>query len=154
MKTLYITVGISASGKSTWAKQKAKDIDAVEINRDDIRFSEVMPNGNWSTYKFSKENESKVTEIANSLFSSANNENKNVIVSDTNLNSVFRNKWIDLGKSHGYEIEIVEFHIDCEEAIRRDRLRLNPVGEKVIRQQFNRWCEYMTHQLESNQCMI
>ena len=93
----------------------------------------------------------KITRSASSMFCVKYSEVNEKIVSDTNLNSVFRNKWIDLGKSHGYEIEIVEFHIECEEAIRRDRLRLNPVGEKVISQQFNRWCEYTTHQLESNQ---
>lgn len=142
MKTMYITIGISASGKSTWAKQKAKDIGAVEINCDDIRFNKVMPLSNWSTYKFNTDNELKVSECANDMFSKANFNNRDVIISDTNLNTKFRNKWITLGESHGYKIEIVEFPIDYNEAVKRDKLRLNSVGENVIYQQLLQWNKY------------
>lgn len=53
---LYITVGISASGKSTWADKKvqedaSKGITVVNINRDTIRFNDVLPGSDWSTYK-------------------------------------------------------------------------------------------------------
>ena len=55
-----VTVGISASGKSTWAKQQ---VGYMNINRDDIRFNTVCPGGNWNTYKFNKKNEQRVEEL-------------------------------------------------------------------------------------------
>ena len=49
---LIMTVGISASGKTTWAETQKHCM--VNINRDDIRFNIVQPGSDWSTYKFSE----------------------------------------------------------------------------------------------------
>ena len=40
-----ITVGISASGKTTWAKAHAQATGAIISNRDDLRFSNVGRSG-------------------------------------------------------------------------------------------------------------
>lgn len=134
-----ITVGISASGKTTWAKEQ---VHYMNINRDDIRFNTICPNGNWNSYKFSKKNEQRVTEIQEQLAYDSAAMERDIIISDTNLNSKTRNKWISFCQSLGYEVEIKEFPISYEEAVKRDRLRANGVGEQVIYKQYQQWLEY------------
>lgn len=52
MMKLILTVGISASGKTTWVNN-SRLYNTVNINRDDIRFNIVQPGSNWKTYKSS-----------------------------------------------------------------------------------------------------
>ena len=100
-----MTVGVSASGKTTWAKEQKH---CVNINRDDIRFNIVQPGSDWSTYKFTKVNESRVTEIENVIAERAVKFETNIIISNTNLNSKTREFWKDFAKHHNYEFEIKE----------------------------------------------
>ena len=137
---LILTVGISASGKTTWAKEQKH---CVNINRDDIRFNIVQPGSDWTTYKFTKVNESRVTEIENVIAERAVKFETNIIISNTNLNPKTREFWKDFAKHHNYEFEIKEFPITLEEAIKRDNLRQNGVGEQVIRKQYQQWLEYI-----------
>lgn len=55
-----VLVGVSGSGKTTYAMTMT---DYAIVCRDDIRFGIVAKGKNWTNYKFSKENENKVTEI-------------------------------------------------------------------------------------------
>lgn len=128
----YITVGISASGKSTYAATLVKE-GVEEINRDYIRFNVVQPGANWSNYKW--KNEKEVTRIHGQMIMNAWDRNKDIVVSDTNLNKGRRDALIENLKSLGYQIEIVPFHITREEAVKRDNLRANGVGESVIYRQ-------------------
>lgn len=135
-----MTVGISASGKTTWAESQ-KNI--VNINRDNIRFSVVQPDSDWSTYKHNKKNEKRVTEIELEVAERAVRFEADIIVSNTNLNPKTREFWKDFAKHHNYEFEIKEFPITLEEAIKRDNLRQNGVGERVIRKQYYQWLKYI-----------
>ena len=137
---LIMTVGVSASGKTTWAKEQKH---CVNINRDDIRFNIVQPGSDWTTYKFTKVNESRVTEIENVIAERAVKFETNIIISNTNLNPKTREFWKDFAKHHNYEFEIKEFPITLEEAIKRDNLRQNGVGEQVIRKQYDQWLKYI-----------
>lgn len=143
-----ITVGVSCSGKSTFADWMCNgsldhwDEHWVEINRDTIRFTQVKPGGDWNTYKFNKANERKVTELALSKFKWAADNKKNIIISDTNLNASTRQGWIDRLEDAGYQVEIKEFEVTFEEAIKRDRKRHNGVGHAVIWKQLQKWDEY------------
>lgn len=144
---LYITVGISASGKSTWADKKvqedaSKGITVVNINRDTIRFNDVLPGSDWSTYKFTKAREQAVSEIALQQFNDAVAAEYDIIISDTNLNEAYRNAWIERGEENGYQVEIVDFPITLEEAWKRDAARANGVGHDVIYAQYKQWEEY------------
>ena len=67
----------------------------------------------------------------------------------TNLNPKIRNFWKEYAKKNGYEFEIIEFPITLEEAIKRDRLRQNGVGEKVLYKQYQQWLEYIGRKLIS-----
>lgn len=137
-----ITVGISASGKTTFAKQLESE-GWVDINRDTIRFTEVCPNGNWNTYKFTRAREDKVTEIQTDMVHGCASVGKNIIISDTNLNPKTREKWKSLLKDLDYEVEIKDFPITYEEAVKRDKYRLNGVGQDVIYKQYQQWLGYI-----------
>ena len=140
MRKLILTVGISASGKTTWVE---KQTGVININRDDIRFNIILPGSDWSTYKFTKINERRVTEIELNVAENAVNFSPDIIISNTNLNPKTREFWKKFAEKHDYEFEIKEFPITLEEAIKRDRLRQNGVGEQVIRKQYQQWLEYI-----------
>ena len=148
MRKLFLTVGVSASGKTTWAEQQiltdlSNGIITTNINRDDIRFNYVMPGSNWSTYKFTKTRELEVSRIAMQQFIDAIMRNDNIIISDTNLNKVFRDDWIERATDAGYEVIIQEFPITLEEAWKRDASRPNGVGHNVIYEQYKLWEDYI-----------
>lgn len=134
----WITVGISASGKTYWTSQQ----DAVDINRDWIRFNVIAPGSDWGTYKFNKSKENEVTKIQEQMVMDAHSKGQDVIISDTNLNPNTRNKWVALLTELGYEVEIKEFPITLEQAYKRDSLRTNGVGQNVIYSQYQKWLEY------------
>jgi len=126
-KKMILTIGLQGSGKSTWAKQMVQDHpgDYKRVNRDLLR--EMLDNG-----RFNDGNERFVQEIRDKVILEALKSGRNVIVDDTNLSSKHFNHIESLIRGRG-EIEVVFFDIPIEECIRRDGLRDNPVGEKVIR---------------------
>ena len=86
---LILTVGISASGKTTWAEEQQRQQKRLfNINRDKIRFDIVQPGSNWSTYKHNKKNESKVTELEFTAAITAVDCGADIIISNTNLHCV------------------------------------------------------------------
>lgn len=137
-----ITVGISGSGKTTWARQHALKTKAILSNRDDLRFS-LTGATNWSEYKFDKRVESAITEIQHRTFYEACKMKKDFILSDTNLNEEFRNMWAETFKSSGYDVEYQPFPITLEEAWKRDSLRVNGVGKEVLYKQWKQWRQFI-----------
>ena len=136
MKAIF-TVGVSASGKTTWAEQQE---GFVNINRDDILFEVIMGGvRDWTKYKFSKANEIKVTEIQRQEIAAAIAAKKDIIISDTNLNPKNCAAWVDMLDEAGYEIEFKKFDITLNEAIMRDARRANPVGYSVIARQMEQY---------------
>lgn len=147
MPKLIITVGVSASGKTTWAEAQKYEHSGnsnLNINRDNIRFKIVQPGSDWSTYKFSKKNEKRVSEIELMIAEKGLKFESNIIISNTNLNPKTREFWRKFAEKRGYEFEIKEFPISLEEAIERDLKRENSVGENVIRKQYKQWLEYLS----------
>jgi len=131
MKKVYMTLGLPASGKTTWAKAKVdkKPNMIKRINKDDLRA--MLDNSYWS-----KGNEKFVLEVRDSLIMAALDNGKHVIVDDTNLHPKHEIRIRELVKGLA-EVEIVDFrHVTPEVCIERDRQRPNSVGEKVIRQMY------------------
>lgn len=162
MTKVYITVGISASGKSTFASKKHSDllsqgIVSAIINRDDIRHEilrECKPTkynlegpvtNIWNVWKFGKD-EKIVTERWWDRFDNAVKSGLTVICSDTNLNVDRTQQTIQkMVTEYGIDrsdIEVVEFAVSLEEAIRRDNARPDGVGSEVIFAQWQQWNEY------------
>ena len=136
-----ITVGISASGKSTFTQELVKQ-GWQDVNRDDIRFK-LFCNGvrDWNLYKFTKERENRVTREQEVMVDGAWMLGMNVVISDTNINDKTRNFWVNRLTDLDYDVEIKYFDIDLIEALQRDAKRPNGVGYKVITDQYARYMQ-------------
>lgn len=140
-----ITVGISGSGKTTFAEELCrKDKSFININRDDLRFS-LTGARHWGEYNFGKNTEDLITNSQEWIAFCAYRKGKNIILSDTNLNPNFRKHWEGFLKDLGFEVEIKDFPVTVEEAIKRDQQRTRSVGYSVIHKQWKQWLEYIGH---------
>lgn len=103
---IILTVGISGSGKSTYAKWLCdRHKNFREINRDDIR-SNYAPNlhtGDCSIYYNSPnliEMEREVDKILWDTLKDYTSNGLGVIISDTNLNREIRQEFISYANEH------------------------------------------------------
>lgn len=142
-----ITIGISASGKTTWAETFTEDPNWSILCRDDVRGSMLFDMGLTSDSKVVWEKwnwkwEKNINEIIEFKFNTSVAQKKNIIIADTNLKAEYIQAWKDKFTQAGYEIEIKEFPISFEEACKRDAKRLNGVGVSVIAKQWKAWLKY------------
>lgn len=132
MLEVFITRGLPASGKSTYAKNLATQKSFKRINKDDLRM--MLDNS-----VYSKTNEKFIIEVRNSLILSSLNNGFNVIVDDTNLNNIHIEQIEELVKGKAI-VKIIDFtDIPLEVCIERDKERVNSVGEKVILDMYNKF---------------
>ena len=132
-----ILIGVSASGKTTHAMSMT---NYAIVCRDDIRFGIVAKGKNWTNYKFSKENENKVTEIQQQMIEDCAKHGENVVIADTNLNPSVRQKMVEKLRACGYEVSFVMFQVSKANCIERDSYRgAFSVGEDVIEKQWENW---------------
>jgi hypothetical protein len=158
MKVIY-TVGISASGKTTWANQFVAEKSKIGehwaiVSRDDFRKNLLVEktNGECRELVWSKWNwkwESEITEGVEKYISwlVSYSQMDGFIIADTNLNvkrlNAHKTKMIwDYG-IEPTDIEIKYFPITIEEAWARDAARKNGVGCSVIAKQMEQWNEMM-----------
>lgn len=134
-----MTVGVSASGKSSYARMWVDESPStrVEINRDLVRADILGGELVWKNWKWKWEK--FVTKTCDAQLGVAISEGKDVIISDTNLNEKYRDQLVERLKSVGYDVELKMFPIDFKEAVRRDNARKNGVGHSVIAKQFDQW---------------
>ncbi len=132
MKTVWLTKGLPASGKTTWAKEKqASNIGGIKrVNKDDIRA--MLDDGHWS-----KSNEKFVLALRDETISRALFEGKHVIVDDTNLHPKHEQHIKQLVKGQA-QVKIQDFtHVSVEQCIEWDLVRPNSVGSKVIQSMYD-----------------
>ena len=151
-KKLILTRGIQGSGKSTWARQWGEEDpeNRVRINNDDIR---NMLGPYWIP---SREGIVSNTKLQTTLY--AMRMGYDIVVDNMNLNPKEVKYWENVIDSHNniktsdinpdwvqyeYEIEFKDFFIPLEECIRRDAMRPNPIGEKVIRETWKRYKHFI-----------
>lgn len=135
MAKMFILRGLPASGKSTWSEQFVLDNpNTIRVNRDEIRM-ELF--GTWYPSRDSQgtvgQKEAMVTEVQQKRNREALSNGINVINDNTNLNPRFWHETVSLVKEAGAEFELVDFHIDIEEAITRNQNRERKVPEDIIR---------------------
>lgn len=132
MPALVITLGLPASGKSTYARTLT---DHIRINRDDLRA--MLHSVPWS-----KERERLTMAARDSLITMMLRKGQNVICDDTNFGQT---DWLQkLATQAGATSRIQDFtHIPIELCIERDSLRTGKacVGEQVIRNMARHWLD-------------
>lgn len=134
---MILTVGLPASGKSTWAMEQVRAIGAVNVNRDDIR---QMVCGGWTG---KPEDEAMVTQIQHAAIVSALKKQQTVIVSDTNLNRGIVKGLVKIAQNWGADVYFQYINTPVDVCVARDNLRAELgerfVGEKVIRDMDRRY---------------
>ena len=110
-KQLIVFSGIPCSGKSSARDKftdqwKKENVGYTVICRDDIR------DRFWvHPYRFSRENENRVTNIANLKFGAAVSLNWNIIIDNTHCKEAYLDEWVKR-TPEGYELKIVFFPIN------------------------------------------
>ncbi len=129
MKKVIMTLGLPASGKTTWAKALILDSPGVykRVNKDDLR--SMLDVG-----KYSSDNEKFILAIRDSIIAAALDAGKHVIVDDTNLAPKHKARLLQVAQQRGAEFEVKDFTgVSLDVCLERDRKRANYCGEKVIR---------------------
>lgn len=132
---LIMTKGLPASGKTTWAKELLKKEPGKwkRVNKDDLRA--MLDNGQWS-----KANEKFIVSSRDTLIHIALNDGYSVIVDDTNLYPSHELDLKKLAEDHAVAFEIKNFSdVSLSECLRRDKVRANSVGDKVIMRMYNQY---------------
>ena len=132
MLTVEILQGLPASGKSTYANNKVAKHPGryIRVNRDSIR---AMLHDSY----YSKGNEKLTKQVRNQIILLGLENGKHIIVDDTNF-----------GKNIDFIKELVKgkakviindsfLEVSVEECIKRDLVRPNSVGQKVIMSFYN-----------------
>ena len=146
MRQIILCRGIQGSGKSTWAKKWVLEDPEhrVRFNNDDVR--------NMLGKYWVPEREGLVASIRDNLIKRAMWSGYDIVIDNMNLNSREEGYFRRLIDSHNnpkgvtdnayhepYELVFKDFFIPLEECIARDALRPNPIGEKVIRETWNKY---------------
>lgn len=142
-RKLILCRGIQASGKSTWAKAWAKEDPEhrVRFNNDDIR---NMLGEYWVPSR-----EGMVTELKRSFACEATRKGYDIVVDNMNLNPKEVGWWEDVISvansitKFEYELEFKDFFIPVDECIRRDAMREQPMGAKVIKDTWKRYSNFI-----------
>lgn len=152
-----ICIGVSASGKSTWAKEQCKEFGWIQIERDTYRemllctkFQAPKSNepyicsGNiWKYWKFNSSNEDFITDEVNAEIARAHIHDLNIVISDTNLHVGRRLALKYKLEKLNYEVEFKVFGQDLslDELWKRDTYRKNSVGHSTIASQYKKFRE-------------
>ena len=141
-KKILITIGIPASGKTTFAKELVSQ-GWKRVNKDDLRW--MLDN-----YVYSKDNEKFIVELRNYIIRSLILQGHNIVIDDTNINpqnerdirnivKLMNNESIESGQKYQYEVETKIFDVPLNICIERNSKRENPVPEKVIRTMYKQF---------------
>ena len=134
MNTIFVMIGISGSGKSTFTRNLMRS-NQVIVSRDNLRNS-LFGYTDENIHEYYKRPdfkacEDKVTKFFNDQVRYALKNDMDVVADNTHLNASYINAY----KQFGVEIELVWCNVDTEVAIYRDQRRTRCVGETVIRKQ-------------------
>ena len=123
MKKIVILRGLPASGKSTFVKNN--HLHDYVLSMDILR--------KMFCAHISQDYNKQVAEMFMTLLKARLANGSFTVVDNTNLSAMGFNEIIDLAKSHGFEILVVDFNTPMNECIERDKIRTFAVGENVIR---------------------
>ncbi len=133
--TIYMTQGVPASGKTTWARQKLREENRIKrICKDDLR--DMLDNG-----EFNMKNERYVLDMRNEMVESALLRGNDIILDDTNFSDDHWKAMRDIAKRVG-NVKVVEiyFEVSLKEAKKRNEKRKETerVPEHIIENMFEK----------------
>lgn len=133
---LYICIGPSASGKTTFAEQMlaSADNNNVRVSRDEYRY--MWKNAGLVSNKIELLINKRIHEDVSYFLSSG----FNVIYDATNLRKSYLQEIVEKYNTLA-NIEFVLFDVDLDTCIERDSKRKRSVGADVIKGQFKRFEE-------------
>lgn len=134
-----LTIGVSASGKTTWALSQPGEV----LSRDNYRWAIMEEKGispSWTNWKWKWEN--LVTERVDADLAICAQNGVDVIIADTNLNERIRGAMAAKLEGLGYTVEYKFFDVTWDEAVRRDNERAHGVGYSVLQKQHQ---EFLTN---------
>ena len=135
MSKIILTQGIQGSGKTTWAKAwVAEDPEhRIRINNDDITSMWGQPFGTSGLYERLKN--TRVFMICRAI-----SEGLDIVVDNMNLSNSSLKEIQTITEDNDYVIEYKDFtKVPLEVCIERDSKRPNPIGEKIIRETYNKY---------------
>jgi predicted kinase len=144
-----ITIGVSGSGKTTWAKKECRtNYNQIRVNRDDLRAS--LFGLTLSDY-FKQNNvynrEELITDISYKMINEAVKNGQNVIIDNTHLSIAYIRNILN-SIDGDVEFRTEWFNIDSETCIQRDSLRETVIGEIVIRNQMSKYLSLWSKRAE------
>jgi len=122
--TLYITVGLPGSGKSTYAKNFIKDKDVEYLSSDSLR----------AIYGKSEEDQSVTSIVFGHIKKTVDEflkDGKNVLVDATSVNREERSDYINTAKKYGAKVVAIVFKMDRQGLIERNKKRGEQGGRVV-----------------------
>lgn len=125
MPTIYLMIGVPASGKTTWAKEKLKKLDnAIYIGSDSIRLEL------WRNEQDQQHNRETFQEVFNRIAKAAK-EKKNIIYDATNISRKEKENILKL-LTNDYTKIGVKMSTPIKDCYKRNLKRNRTVPEKVI----------------------
>ena len=124
MNTLYITVGLPGSGKSTYVKNFIKDKDIEYLSSDSLR----------AVYGKSEEDQTVTPLVFGHIKRKVDEflkDGKNVLVDATSVNRKERSDYINTAKKYGAKVVAIVFKMDRQGLIDRNKKRGEEGGRVV-----------------------
>ena len=124
MSTLYITVGLPGSGKSTYVKNFIKDKDIEYLSSDSLR----------AVYGKSEEDQTVTPLVFGHIKRKVDEflkDGKNVLVDATSVNRKERSDYINTAKKYGAKVVAIVFKMDRQGLIDRNKKRGEQGGREV-----------------------
>ena len=122
--TLYITVGLPGSGKSTYVKNFIKDKDIEYLSSDSLR----------AVYGKSEEDQTVTPLVFGHIKKKVDEllkDGKNVLVDATSVNRKERSDYINTAKKYGAKVVAIVFKMDRQGLIERNKKRGEQGGRVV-----------------------
>lgn len=122
MRTLVITRGCPASGKSTWIKESG--LEQYTLSADSIRTIIQSPVMNEEgKYEISQKNDKKVWEMLFQLMEERMKRGEFIVIDATHNNDKLIKRYKDYCDTYKYSIFVKEFRVPLEECIERNSKR-------------------------------
>jgi predicted kinase len=127
---LYIPIGASGSGKSTYLRKlREENPDILSFSWDDLRMEWYDPDNYGNAFRLSTEDKDFITK-SQQVFRNMVKTGKDIYVDNTNLTAKRRKFYIDIAKRAGYRTVGIEMPVDVETIVARQKTR----GDKNVKE--------------------